>query len=145
MEKIEKKELLIKTDASGKITGKLDIVAHSMGFAHAAGMISEIKGALAAGNKLGRFYIIAPENGCSGAVTLTDFEAVWHYGSNETEEKNYYQDGIAPQCPISGTKVENRVDYPLDGSAPRGFMESHSVVNYNWIFTLPQKGAVVKR
>ncbi len=44
--------------AGGKVTDSLDIVAHSMGFAYAQGMIEVLKGKI----PLAGYYIIDPEN-----------------------------------------------------------------------------------
>lgn len=118
-----------------KATEKVDIVAHSMGYAYSLGMIDELK---KQGYKLGRFYILAPENASSGSVTLTDFEnkEVWQYGSSEDnlKDKKWFQDGVAPQGPI-GNIGTRRVYIPEDGSVPQGFLDSHSISNYKWIFT----------
>jgi len=106
-----------------------------MGYAYSLGMIDELK---AQGYKLGRFYIWAPENASSGSVTSSDFEnkEVWQYGSNEEslKDKKWLEDGVAPQAPV-GNIGTSRVYIPEDGSAPQGFLESHSVSNYKWIFT----------
>jgi hypothetical protein len=113
----------------------LDIVCHSMGFAYALGMIEEIKTQMP-DIKLGGFYIIAPENGCSGKVNINDWQEVWQYGSDELKDAIYEQDGVAPQCPVNNIG-ENRAFIPND--APKGFISSHSIGNYKWIFTTPQK------
>lgn len=87
-------------------------------------------------------YIIAPENGCSGSVTLTDFKGdVWQYGSNDNSpggDPLWLQDGAAPQCKAGGLLDINRVYIP--NSAPKGFTESHSIGNYGWIFTTINNG-----
>jgi hypothetical protein len=106
-----------------------------MGYTYSLGMIDELK---KQGYKLGRFYILAPENASSGSVTLTDFEnkEVWQYGSSEDnlKDKKWLQDGVAPQGPI-GNIGARRVYIPEDGSVPQGFLDSHSISNYKWIFT----------
>lgn len=63
--KINQGKVKIKKNANGEVTGKIDIVAHSMGFAFAYGMARAILDAdiLAEGNTLGNFYVLAPENG----------------------------------------------------------------------------------
>jgi hypothetical protein len=138
--------------AEGKIGGKnfveqlwrasfaagdtLDIVCHSMGFAYALGMIEEIKAQMPR-IKLGGFYIIAPENGCSGAVNPADCLEIWQYGSNEVEDPFYLQDGVAPQCSVKGLDVTRRAYIPDD--VVKGFVSSHSIGNYKWIFTRNEK------
>ena len=122
---------------SGKIifnpaTDSLDIVCHSMGFAYAQGMISVLKPAHI---KLGRYYIIAPENACSGSVNQGDFEVVWQYGCNNNPggDPKWCQDGIAPQCAVVNLE-NNRVYIPI--GELKGFKASHSIENYGWIFKI---------
>jgi len=88
----------ITVDGKIKIIDTMDIVAHSMGFAYSLGMIEEIQKAQI---HVGRFYIIAPENGCSGSVP-NNIEEAWQYGSNEDLDPIREQDGIAPQCKVGG-------------------------------------------
>jgi hypothetical protein len=54
-----------KTTKDGKmiVHGVVDIVAHSMGFAYSLGMIEELQ---KEGVEIGNYYVIAPENACSG-------------------------------------------------------------------------------
>ena len=135
---------------SGKIifnpaTDSLDIVCHSMGFAYAQGMISVLKPAHI---KLGRYYIIAPENGCSGTVNPNDFEVVWQYGCNNNPggDPKWNQDGVAPQCIVGGLQEGNRAYIPA--TEPKGFKASHIIENYGWIFGITdpiKKGYVKKR
>jgi hypothetical protein len=146
-------ESLSEKKASGKITGKIDIVAHSMGYAYAQGMIDELKQHLAAGNTFGRFYILMPENACS-ATTFDKslFEEVWQYGSDEEKDKDkpWEQDGVAPQCAVPGLSF----GAPKDGkygrisnkNAPadkRNFVDAHSY--FDWIFKLSENGRIKKR
>jgi hypothetical protein len=114
----------------------LDIVCHSMGFAYALGMIEEIKTQMP-DIRLGRFYIIAPENGCSGKVNVSDWQEIWQYGSNEMEDPIHLQDGVAPQCQVEGLlSVQNKSGRAyIPDDAPKGFISSHSIKNYKWIFT----------
>lgn len=121
-----------------KQTEKIDIVAHSMGFAYALGIIKKLK---ENGCKFGKFYIIAPENACSGAVNVKDFDEVFQYGSNLGEpnaDKISDQDGVAPQCAAGGLTIQQRVFIPKDWS-PKGFTDSHSIGNYKWIFNKKEK------
>ncbi|KOP36639.1 hypothetical protein DBB36_08545 [Flavobacterium sp. WLB] len=132
-----------------KKTEKIDIVAHSMGYAYALGIINKLK---ANGYMFGEFYIIAPENACSGGSNWKDFEGVWQYGSNLGEpdaDPIGEQDGIAPQCAATGLTKDQRAFIPKDWK-PKGFLDSHSINNYTWIFTKlinpnKDKGYVKKR
>jgi hypothetical protein len=123
-------------------TDIIDIVCHSMGFAYAQGMIDVFKKNKF---KLGRYYIIAPENACSGSVNLADFEEVWQYGSNEVKDTIWQQDGVAPQCEALGLREKNRIYIPPQ--VKKGFVESHTISNYGWIFEIKNdiKGNVKKR
>jgi hypothetical protein len=134
-----------------KASGKIDIVAHSMGYAYAQGMIDELKEHLAEGVIFGRFYILMPENPCS-ATTFDKslFEEVWQYGSHETADKLWEQDGVAPQCAVPGLSF----GAPKDGkygrisnkNAPadkRNFVDAHSY--FDWIFKLSENGRIKKR
>jgi len=128
----------LKKTKFSKATEKIDIVAHSMGYAYSLGMIDELK---AQGYKIGRFYILAPENAESGGVSnWSDFEQVWQYGSNEKslKDKKWLQDGVAPQKGALGLPEGNRAYIPEDGNVPQGFLDSHSIENYKWIFNLPK-------
>jgi len=120
-------------------TDSIDIVAHSMGFAYAQGMIEAIK---LAKLKLGRYYIIAPENPASGYVKLSDFEQVWQYGSEETKDPVWEQDGVAPQCKVGGLQLKNRIYIPSQEivAFEKGFLNCHFVTNYSWIFTERKPG-----
>ncbi len=143
-----------------KNTDTLDIVAHSMGYAYSLGMIEKIQ---AAGIKLGRFYIIAPENACSGGMNWKCFTEVWQYGSNLGQPGNdpmYLQDGVAPQCECSNLVISNgqlnsgnnkpiktgRIAIP-QSITTKGFVGSHSIRNYGWILDIgetDQTGGYVK-
>lgn len=87
--------------------------------------------------KLGNYYVLAPENPCTGWIPA-GIESIWQYGSNEKPVSQggdpiWLQDGVAPQCPINNIG-NRRVYIPQDGSTPRGFKDSHSVLNFGWIF-----------
>jgi hypothetical protein len=129
--------------ASFKYFDTLDIVCHSMGFAYALGMIEEIKMRMP-DIRLGGFYIIAPENACSGAVNVNDWEQVWQYGSDEKNTSVHKQDGVAPQCAVKNIGI-NRAYIP--DNVVQGFISSHSIENYKWIFTrtINDKGYVTPR
>jgi hypothetical protein len=86
---------------------------------------------------LGRFYIVAPENACSGNVNVNDWEEVWQYGSDEENHPLWTQDGVAPQCAAGGLDDDQRAYIPLDdNTVPKGFVDSHMIENYGWIFRL---------
>ena len=133
-----------KTTVNGKliIEGTIDIVAHSMGFAYSLGMIEVLKNA---GIKIGMFYVIAPENACSGSVP-SNIEGIWQYGSDEVKHPIEVQDGVAPQCPIDGIGTR-RVFIPVKERPKEklGFKASHSIKNYEWIFKKEKEGYVVPR
>jgi hypothetical protein len=122
--------------ASFAASDTLDIVCHSMGFAYVLGMIEEIKAQMP-DIIFGGFYIIAPENGCSGSVNPAEWLEIWQYGSNEVEDPIYEQDGVAPQCEVDGLKDINRAYIP--DNVVKGFVSSHSIENYKWIFTRNEK------
>jgi len=122
----------IPVNSTGKIT--IDIVAHSMGFAYAQGMIEVLKSSNRI--KFGRYYILAPENACSSApIDMSLFEEVWQYGSNESEmtTKPWELDGIAPQCKVTSLPDDNRVYIPST-DPNRDFLGAHYGASYEWIF-----------
>jgi hypothetical protein len=128
---------------------EIDVVAHSMGFAYAQGFIKQLNDFI---TPLGLrsdfvdwsgYYIIAPENGCGGVINASDnWEQIYQYGSNlgkPNADKKWLQDGVAPQCKVQGLDDNNQIFIPTyysDGKTkiPKGFVESHSISNYGWIF-----------
>ncbi len=115
-----------------------------MGYAYALGVVDILKGKV----PLGRLYIIAPENAEAGDINLNDFEEVWQYGSNLGESNAdplHQQDGVAPQTAVKGLKDIEKLPLGKRGRAfipkgePKGFLQSHSVGNYKWIFTRDKK------
>jgi hypothetical protein len=119
------------------------MVAHSMGYAYALGIIE----VLSKNIKFGGFYIFAPENASSGGVNSKQWDEVWQYGSNLTnppKEAPCLQDGIAPQFNVKGLPSNNIIHFPSELNKFRGFSASHFIGNYTWIFDLPsgQRGAV---
>ena len=122
------------------ITDTLDIVCHSMGYAYALGMIDAIKQQKNVKIPFGRFYIIAPEDAGAGNVNLSDWQEVWQYGSNENADPLDKQDGVAPQTRCGNLLESQRAYIPdIDGAGnhiPKGFISSHSIENYKWIFKL---------
>ena len=122
----------------------LDIVCHSMGFAYAQGMIEVIKESYP-DIHLGGYYILAPENACTGTVNPSDWDQIWQYGTDEDNTDKWMRDGVAPQCPI-GNIGTHRAYIPE--TEPQGFVESHLIKNYGWIFKikpLDPKGYVTPR
>ncbi|MDP3567391.1 fibronectin type III domain-containing protein [Sediminibacterium sp.] len=133
-----------------KLTDKIDIVAHSMGYAYSTGMIEALKIAGFSKN-FGIYYIIAPENATGGGVQWNLFDAVWQYGSDlkEPNQDNIWlQDGVAPQAECPALKLGNgknnpNTNQPIQtgrifipkGFTPKDFGSSHYLVNYHWIFT----------
>ena len=92
------------------------------------------------------YYIIAPENGCSDKVNPAEWAQIWQYGTDEDNTPKWLQDGVAPQCPIGGLSRGNRAFIPDD--EPQGFVESHLIKNFEWIFkklTKNEKGYVLPR
>ena len=154
----------IPTSRTGnKINQKIDIVAHSFGYAHALGLYQAIKETASVVDieiDFGRFYILAPENAGtdSGEFMLTDFDQVWQYGSKRDrpnplsgEDPASKQDGVAVQRGIKDllefgelepnrnlygrSFIPNDDDFPDKVDVPRGFLESHYESNYLWMFT----------
>ena len=128
-----------------KTSDTLDIVAHSMGYAYAVGMIEELQ---KANIHFGRCYIIAPENACGGGCDWSKFTEVWQYGSNLGEANQdpvWDQDGVAPQCAVTDIEkkypktTNGRVFIPKDWK-PKGFLDCHTIANYGWIFTERTQG-----
>ncbi len=148
--KIAASDLLVrmastKRPPNAKVIYNIDIVAHSMGFAYAQGMIEALK----SHNNItwGSYYIIAPENGCSAAYGKVDpsqwKEQLWQYGSNLGQgdpDPLWNQDGVAPQCPVTGLTDQSRAFIPATygngNPIPKGYLESHSISNYGWIFSI---------
>ena len=111
-----------------------------MGYVYAQGMLDELKKHLAKGVTFGRFYILAPENACSATTfDKTLFEEVWQYGTHETNDPIWEQDGIAPQCEVPGLSwtPENgkygRIRIPTT-DPNRNFLGAHYGASYEWIF-----------
>jgi hypothetical protein len=139
-----------------KITGKIDIVAHSFGFAYSLGMVDYLKDKIQADAgtpKFGRYYILAPENACSAPpFTLSDFEEVWQYGTVEPGQPNphktYENDGVAPQCAVTGLDwVSNKYGrVPFQGLKKHlNFVDAHLGQNYSWVVIRTGRGEVKKR
>jgi len=115
----------------------LYIVAHSMGYAYALGIIDKMRGRI----NFGGFYIIAAENAESGSVNENEWEEIWQYGGDFEANKEAAPcllDGIAPQTKVDGLSPRNRVYIPEKLYSKMGFFESHFIGHYTWIFDIPQ-------
>ena len=116
----------------------LYIVAHSMGYAYALGIIDKVRGRM----NFGGFYIIAAENAESGSVQEDEWKEIWQYGGDFEAHKEVAPcllDGIAPQSKVGGLSPRNRVYIPETLYTKMGFFESHFIGHYTWIFDLPQE------
>lgn len=168
---IRQGKIKIKKDLGGKIYGKIDIVAHSMGYAYAKGIADYLAEKdedgnnlrLSPQNTLGYFYVIAPENaiGKQGSteqefvLNPNNFQGVWQYGSNFVEELKCHQDGVAPQVRINGLGEGLNVFIPMKKLKNpdtdklediRRFSKAHSIDNFYWLFTEPLSiGRIRKR
>jgi hypothetical protein len=134
----------------------LDIIAHSMGFAYAQGIIEYLK-ASSFKDKINwtGYYILAPEIPGGGTIDPVWSKAqVWQYGSNLGErnaDSKELQDGVATQQGIGGIN-DRRAFIPNISNGrpvPKNFLDSHSVKNYWWAFDLSKakndKGYIEKR
>lgn len=110
------------------------IVAHSMGFAYAQGIVEQLRGKI----QLGGFYIIAPEDGKAGEVNIHEWKEVWQYGSNlgqKNQDAPCLQDGVAPQSAVKGIG-NHRIYFPTANYNQKGFFDSHFIGYYTWILDL---------
>jgi len=119
------------------------IVAHSMGYAYALGILDVIKGSINGGG----FYIFAAENAGSGTINTSYWREVWQYGvliNGVGKVAPCLQDGIAPQVIARGLSADNHVNFPLKYYPKLGFSTSHFIGNYEWVFDLKsgQKGYI---
>ena len=124
----------------------LFIVAHSMGYAYALGMIDELRGKI----NFGGFYILAPENAEAGKINASEWQEIYQYGVNhEKFEKTApcMLDGVAPQIRAQGLEPEKHIFIPENLFRRFGFFDSHFVGFYDWIFDIPQgeTGAIKQR
>lgn len=113
----------------------LYIVAHSMGYAYALGMIDELRGKI----NFGGFYILAPENASAGYVNPSEWNEIWQYGVNHEAFKKTAPcllDGVAPQTLAKGLDAKHNVFIPEHLYRRFGFFDSHFVGFYDWIFDL---------
>ena len=115
----------------------LYIVAHSMGYAYALGIVDELRGKI----QFGELYILAPENASSGSVHLSEWKQVWQYGSNFNRKHHdapCLLDGVAPQFRVGGISEDNRVYIPHQFYTRKGFFDSHFIGYYTWVFDIPK-------
>jgi len=124
----------------------LYIVAHSMGYAYALGMIGELRGKI----NFGGFYIIAPENASAGRINMDEWQEVWQYGVNHQKLKDKAPcllDGIAPQTKVTGLVEKHHIFIPDELYKRFGFFDSHFIGFYDWILDLKDKqpGAIKQR
>ncbi|AEA44684.1 hypothetical protein [Fluviicola taffensis] len=124
----------------------LYIVAHSMGFAYAQGLINEVRGKI----NFGSYYILAPENASAGTVNLKEWNQVWQYGSNlykSNQDAPCLQDGVAPQSSVKGLNEERRIYIPKKLFKNKGYFDSHFIGLYTWVLMIPteKKGHIRQR
>ena len=129
---------------NGSDNDTLFIVAHSMGYAYALGIIDEVRGKISFGD----FIIVAPENASAGSVNQEEWMNVWQYGSDFDKLRTNTPcllDGVAPQTIAGGLGRRQFVGIP-DG-VKQGFFDSHFIGYYTWIFDIPkeQKGYIPQR
>jgi hypothetical protein len=114
------------------------IVAHSMGYAYALGMIEELRGNI----NFGGFYIFAPENAGSGHINSSEWPEIWQFGANFNkgeEDAPCIQDGIAPQTAVKGLDENHRIYIPNSLYSQRGFKETHFIGLYEFVFKIPAR------
>ena len=115
----------------------LYIVAHSMGYAYALGIIEQLRGKI----NFGGLYIIAPENASAGSIDMKEWKEVWQYGDNFNAEKYKSPcllDGVAPQTKVGGLLANHRVYIPTSKYSSQGFYSSHFIGYYTWIFKIDE-------
>ncbi len=124
----------------------LYIVAHSMGYAYALGIIEQLRGKI----NFGGLYIIAPENATAGSIDMKEWNEVWQYGENFNSERYKSPcllDGVAPQTKVAGLLNDHRVYIPTANYSSKGFYSSHFIGYYTWIFKIAEneKGYIPQR
>ena len=114
-----------------------------MSWEKAQGMIEFIRGSAIKNNiKWSGYYIMAAENASAGTVNTSAWEQVWQYGSDLGQtgaDPMWLQDGVAPQAAVGGLAIpitnRGRAFIPKNQGIPKGFVGSHSIGNYGWIFS----------
>jgi hypothetical protein len=124
----------------------LFIVAHSMGYAYALGMIDELRGKI----NFGGFYILAPENAEAGKINPSEWQEIYQYGVNHEKYKKTAPcmlDGVAPQTRAQGLDPNKHIFIPENLFRRFGFFDSHFVGFFDWIFEIPEgdSGAIKQR
>lgn len=124
----------------------LFIVAHSMGYAYALGMIDELRGKI----NFGGFYILAPENAETGKINASEWQEIFQYGVNHEKFEKIAPcmlDGVAPQTRAKGLDPEKHIFIPENLFRRFGFFDAHFVGFYDWIFEIPEAeaGAIEQR
>jgi len=122
------------------------IVAHSMGYAYALGMIDAMKSKCV----FGSFYVFAPENAAAGKVIPSQWQEVYQYGSipkGTRKQAPCLQDGVAPQSLMKGLAPHLRLTFPASYSNKMGFTGSHFIGYFDWVFSIPsgEIGAIRQR
>lgn len=115
----------------------LFIIAHSMGYAYALGMLDELRGNI----ELGEFYVIAPENGESGEVNHAEWQHIWQYGCDHdrlAKRSPCMLDGVAPQTKIGDLNKSHSIYIPDKYYKRHGFFDSHFIGFYTWILDIPE-------
>nr|WP_294860681.1 hypothetical protein [uncultured Fluviicola sp.] len=116
----------------------LYLVAHSMGFAYAQGIVEQLRGKII----FGGYYILAAENAAAGTVNRKEWKQVWQYGSNLNaigQDAPCLQDGVAPQASVKGLSEEQRIYFPKSLYKHKGYFDSHFIGYYDWVLRI-QKG-----
>lgn len=124
----------------------LFIVAHSMGYAYALGMIDELRGKI----NFGGFYILAPENAEAGKINPSEWQEIFQYGVNHEKFEKIAPcmlDGVAPQTRAKGLDPKKHIFIPENLFRRFGFFDAHFVGFYDWIFDLAEgePGAIEQR
>lgn len=150
--KIKAGKVKIKKNANGKVIGKIDIVAHSMGFAYAYGISRALLEDIELGiSQLGNFYVLAPENACAAVgINLGKYESIWQYGTAENGPNPHLaweRDGVAPQCAIPGIDWNKSPYGRVRFQGTADFINAHLGGNYGWVLnrTSQQTGYVQSR
>lgn len=117
----------------------LHLVAHSMGYAYCLGIIDHLKKNPRI--QFLQFFVLAPENASAKSVPHQLFQSVQQYGSKDISanaKDNLRLDGLAPQTSIFSKETIYSTQYKRnfipDNQACQGFVESHLLKNYTWIF-----------
>jgi len=124
----------------------LIIVAHSMGYAYALGMMDAMKSKCV----FGSFYVFAPENAEAGKVITSQWQEVYQYGSipkGTRKQAPCLQDGVAPQSLMKGLAPHHRLTFPPSYANKMGFTGSHFIGYFDWVLNIPsgELGAIRQR